>query len=143
MYNSIARHIMAPVLDFSRGTKTMKCLKELEKSQWWSRDSILELQNQRLRQLVKHAYDNVPYYRRIFDERAIKPDDIESSEDLVKLPVLTKRLIRSNFDSLQAKGFPSKEIIPNSTAGSTGEPLWLHSTKDDLRKIHEWKDRLK
>ncbi|MFC1980468.1 phenylacetate--CoA ligase family protein, partial [Chloroflexota bacterium] len=73
MYNFIVRHMLAPVLDFSRGTRTMKRLKELEESQWWSRDKILELQNQRLRQLVRHAYDNVPYYRRIFDEKALKP----------------------------------------------------------------------
>ena len=131
MYSWIARHILAPVLDFSRGTRTMKCLKELEESQWWSRDKILELQNQRLRQLVRHAYDKVPYYRNIFDERALKPDDIERVEDLVKLPVLTKQLIRNNFDNIMARGFPTKELIPNSTAGSTGEPLVFYSTRDD------------
>lgn len=135
MYNLIARHILAPVLDFSRGTRTLKCLKELEESQWWSRDKILELQNQRLRQLVRHAYDNVPYYRRLFDERALKPKDIECSEDLVKLPILNKRLIRSNFDNLMAQGFPAKELIPNATGGSTGEPLSFYSTRNDL---HNW-----
>jgi len=123
---------MAPVLDLSRGTKTMKCLNELEKSQWWSRDKVLELQNQRLRQLVQHAYDNVPYYRRLFDDRALRPSDIENAKDLVKLPALNKRLIRSNFDSLMAPGFPAKEMIPNCTAGSTGEPLRFYSTKNDL-----------
>ncbi|MFC1979901.1 phenylacetate--CoA ligase family protein [Chloroflexota bacterium] len=133
MYNFIARHMLASVLDFSRGTRTMKCLEELEKSQWWSRDKILELQNQRLRQLVRHAYDNVPYYRRIFDKRALKLSDIECSEDLVKLPVLTKKLIKDNFDNLTARGFPSKKIIRSATAGSTGEPLRFYSTRNDWR----------
>ncbi|MFC1938472.1 phenylacetate--CoA ligase family protein, partial [Chloroflexota bacterium] len=110
----------------------MKCLKELEESQWWSRDKILELQNQRLRQLVRHVYDNVPYYRRIFDERALKPSDIESGEDLVKLPVLTKKLIRDNFDDMMARGFPAREIITHCTGGSTGEPLMFYVTKDEV-----------
>ncbi len=92
----------------------------------------MELQNQRLRQLVRHAYDKVPYYRRIFDERALKPNDIECSEDLGKLPVLTKQLIRNNFDNLMAPDFPAKELIPNCTGGSTGEPLSFYSTRDDL-----------
>ncbi len=124
--------MLAPVLDFSRGTKTLKCRKVLEQSQWWPWDRILELQNERLRQLVKYAYDNVPYYRRIFDERALKPSDIEYVQDLVKLPVLTKRLIRDNFDDIIARGFPGKEVIPNATGGSAGEPLEFYSTRDDF-----------
>ena len=145
MYSLIARYMLAPVLDFFRGTKTMKCLKELEESQWWSRDKILELQNQRLRQLVRHAYDNVPYYRRIFDERALKPNDIECSEDLVKLPVLTKQLIRNNFDDLMARGLPGKERIQHATSGSVGEPLVFYRVRNDLnwgsaalQRAYEW-----
>jgi phenylacetate-CoA ligase len=131
VYNFIARHILAPVLDFSRGTRTMKCLKELEQSQWWPRDKIVELQNQRLRQLVRHAYGKVPYYRRLFDDRGLKPNDIERAEDLVKLPILTKQLIRNNFDNLVTPGFPAKDLVPNCTGGSTGEPLIFYSTRDD------------
>ena len=132
MYSKIARHMLAPVLDFCRGTRTMKCLRELERSQWWSRDELLELQHQRLRRLVKQAYDNVPYYRRIFDVRGLKPNDIESIEDLAKLPVLNKLLVRKNFDDMVARGFPAKEMIPNATGGSTGETLAFYSTRDDL-----------
>ncbi len=131
MYSLIARHLLAPLLDFSRGTRTIKCLKELNESQWWSRSKILELQNDRLRQLVEHAYKNVPYYRQIFHERAIKPGDIASSEDLAKLPILTKKLIRHNFNDMVSRGFPKKEIITQSTGGSTGEQLMFYRTKDE------------
>ena len=130
MYRWIARHLLAPVLDFWRGTKMLRCLKALEQSQWWPRDRILELQNKRLRWLIRHAYENVPYYRRLFDERALKPGDIKRAQDLVKLPVLTKRLIWDNFDDMMAQGVPSKEVIPQSTGGSTGETLKFYSTKD-------------
>lgn len=113
----------------------MACLSELERSQWWSRDKILELQNQRLQALVRHAYDNVPYYRRIFDERALKPCNITCSADLKKLPVLNKQIIRNNFDLLKAQDLDARETFSSSTGGSTGEPLFFFSTKDDQ---HSW-----
>jgi phenylacetate-CoA ligase len=129
MYRFIARHILAPGLDFLRGTQSMKLLKELEESQWWSRDKILDLQNQRLRMLINYAYEKVPYYRRVFDERGLKPADIESSNDLVKLPILTKHLVQSNFDEITAQGFPVKQRVLLATGGSTGQPLKFYTTK--------------
>lgn len=131
MYNFIAKHVMAPTLDLLRGTQTMKCLREFEQSQWWPREKVLELQNQRLRELVRHAYDNVPYYHRMFDERGLKPNEIETSDDLVKLPLLTKQIIRANFDEMMSRGFPEKERVKLSTGGSTGEPLAFCSTRYD------------
>jgi phenylacetate-CoA ligase len=131
MYNFIVRHAMAPVLDIFRGTRTMKCLTELEHSQWWPREKIIELQNQRLRQLVEYAYHNVPYYQHIFDERGLKPNDVETSNDLVKLPILTKKIIRANSDDIKAGNFPEKERVRLHTGGSTGEPLAFYSTRYD------------
>jgi len=131
MYRFVAKHVLAPLLDVCRGTHTLKCLRELEKSQWWPRDGILAFQDERLRSLIRHAYDNVPYYRRVFEKRELKPDDIQTSEDLVKLPILTKQLIRNNFTDLVARSFPKKEIVPGATGGSTGEPLRFYRTKDE------------
>lgn len=131
MYNWIARHVLARALDSSRGTKTMRCLNELEKSQWWSRNNVLELQNERLSRLIRYAYDNVPYYGRLFDEWAVQPNDIKCTRDLAKLPVLNKHLIRSNFSDLKSRGFPFKKTVLASTGGSAGEPLMFYSTKDD------------
>lgn len=146
MYDLVAKHILGPLLDLSRGPKVRKYINELEESQWWSRDKILALQNERLRKLVKYSYDNVPYYHRILDQRGLKPDDIQSSVDLMKLPVLTKQVIRENFDQMMARGFPPNEIILNSTGGSTGEPLIFYTSMDErfnwsfakVRRNLEW-----
>jgi phenylacetate-CoA ligase len=132
VYSTIAKKILAPTLDLLRGTKTVKCLRKLEKSQWWPQDRILDLQSDRLRKLIKYVYDNVPYYYRIFRERKLKPNDIQTSKDLAKLPILTKQIIRENFGDLIARGFSTKEIIPYSTGGSTGEPLRFYRTKEDF-----------
>ena len=121
--DSITKYILTPLLHLSVDAKTRKCLRELEESQWWPRDRILELQNRRLRELVRYAYDRVPYYRHVFEQKGLKSEDIKSSADLPKLPVLTKRVIRENFKQMMAHGFPSREKVLSRTGGSTGEPL--------------------
>ncbi|MBN1367623.1 MAG: phenylacetate--CoA ligase family protein [Dehalococcoidales bacterium] len=131
MYNWIAKNILARALDYQRGTRTIGCLHDLEISQWWPKDRILALQRERLSRLLRHAYDNVPYYHRIFDERGLKPSDIKSVEDLAKLPLLDKRIIRRNFDLIKARNIPAEDFLPLSTSGSTGEPLLFYSTKVD------------
>ena len=49
----------------------------LRESQWWSKEKLEEYQMRQLERLLKHAYENVPYYRRVFDERGLKPKDIQ------------------------------------------------------------------
>jgi phenylacetate-CoA ligase len=135
LYRFIARHILAPSLDTFRGTQSMTLLKELEKSQWWPRQKILNLQNERLRLLVQHAYDEVPYYRRIFDERGLRPGDIKDGRDLARLPVLTKQFIRDNFDEITAQCFPRKGRVKLATGGSTGQPLVFYTTRRDHKDV--------
>ncbi len=131
MYEFLVKRVFTPAVDFHRGAHTMKRLEELEGTQWWPREKILALQDERLRKLIRYAYDNVPYYRRVFEQRGLKPEDIATSGDLIKLPILTKQLIRNNFSDLVAARFPKKELMPFVTGGSTGEPLRFYKTRDD------------
>jgi phenylacetate-CoA ligase len=135
MYEFLVKHVFTPVVDFHRGANTMKRLEELEDTQWWPREKILALQDERLRKLIKYAYDSVPYYRRVFEQRSLKPEDILNARDLVKLPILTRQLVRSNFNDLVARGFSKKELMSFLTGGSTGEPLRFYKTRDDY---HGW-----
>lgn len=59
MYSTIARHILYSIGETFLGTKMLKYLKELEETQWWSPEQLQELQNKKLRALIKHAYENV------------------------------------------------------------------------------------
>ncbi len=77
------------------GRAFWEALAFLEKSQWWSLQEQIEYQNEQLRRVIACAFQNVPYYREIFDERRLKPDDIRTRDDLVKLPILTKRTVRA------------------------------------------------
>jgi phenylacetate-CoA ligase len=132
VYEVIARHLLAPSLDLLRGTKTMKRLEELERTQWWPRHRVLALQQERLSRLTEFAYRNTSYYRSMFENRGLNPRDMRGPEDLAKLPVLTKQLVRGNFAGLVAQRFPEKERMLRSTGGSTGEPLSFYRTRDDF-----------
>lgn len=95
----------------------------LQESQWCSRNQLQECQATQLRRLLRHAYENVPYYRRIFDERNLKPNDIQHPAELSKLPYLTKQIVRDNYKDLRARNIPESEVKLISTSGSTGSPL--------------------
>ena len=87
------------------------------------------MQLEQLRALIEHAYENVPYYRRVFDERRLKPKDVSNLEDLQKLPLLTKEGVRSNFEDLIARNIDPSRFEVCTTGGSTGKPLALYVDK--------------
>ena len=130
-YASLARHVLAPTLDVIRGTHTMRCLRELEESQWYSPKVIGELQSRRLQQTIGHAYEHVPYYRQVFDERGLPPAGILQASDLSKLPVLTKDLVRANLHDLVADNYSPPRLLTSRTGGSTGSPLVFYTTHED------------
>ena len=107
----------------------MKAYRLLKKSRWWSREQLEEYQLQQLSKLLNHAYENVPYYRRIFDERGLKPNDIQGFTDLWKLPFLTKEIIRANLDDLKARNYPESKFEHAATSGSTGATLSFYREK--------------
>ena len=111
------------------GLKFAKYYKWLMKTQWLSQEELEELQNERLRIIINHAYKNVPYYRRIFDERGLKPEDMQCKEDLKLLPILTKDDIRRNFSELVARDFKKYKPILSHTSGSTGTAMDFYLTE--------------
>ena len=98
--------------------------RELDATQWHSPRQIRELQDDRLRCLLHHAYAAVPLYRRAFDDAGISPSDIGTAQDLARLPVQTKATLRANYPhDAVARDVPSRDRIANSTSGSTGSPF--------------------
>ena len=68
--------------------------KEIETA---SREEILKIQNEKIVKQVKYVYDNVPYYRNLMDKKGVKPEDIQSVDDIKKLPFLTKDDLREAY----------------------------------------------
>ncbi len=128
--NSMLENIILPLSDVFLGHSVSNDLRFLMKSQWWSHEQIDEYQNKKLRELIKHSYNNVPYYNDLFAKLKLKPDDIKTKNDLYKIPLLTKEEIRKNFpDKIVAKNIPRKELRLSSSSGSTGQPLQFYETK--------------
>lgn len=130
MYSIIAERIVYPLGDAVLHTSVMKYLASLEESQWWPPDRLAELQNAKLRALIEHACTQVPYYQRVFEERGLKARDIQTADDLRKLPVLTKDLLRRNFQELTARDYQRRRPFLDASSGSTGQPLRFYTTMD-------------
>jgi phenylacetate-CoA ligase len=117
-----------------RGRKTFEYYKFLDKSQLYSREQLLELQFGELKKLVRHAYDEVPFYRRVFDGIGLQPDDVRAMEDFQKIPTIDKDVIRANKDEMMARNHRGR-TMPKATGGSTGQPLEFAYT----RTSYEWR----
>jgi len=119
----IRRNVILPTWDGMRGYSTRSKLRELEASQWLSPDEIADLQWDRLRTLLRHAWDNVPYYRQVMEQAGVTPNELADSRSLEPLPTLSKATINQQRDQLIARNYSPGQYIENSTSGSTGEPL--------------------
>lgn len=91
-----------------------------------------KLQDERLVAQVKHVYENVPYYKKLMDEKGVTPDDIKSTDDLYKLPFLTKSDLREAYPyGLLAKPLADCVRI-HSTSGTTGKRVVAFYTQHDI-----------
>ncbi|ANO50966.1 phenylacetate--CoA ligase family protein [Woeseia oceani] len=113
----------------------------LEKSQWYDERQLEAYQNKQLQRIVAYAYQHVPYYRQVMDERGLKVADIATSADLHKLPVLTKDIIRTRFADLLSDEFDLKTVARGNTSGTTGSPLEVCYDEDMIRINYAMLDR--
>ncbi len=101
------------------------------------RDNMRRLQSERLKNLVARVYENVSFYRQKMDEIGVKPSDIQSIDDIVKLPFTHKQDLRDNYP-FNLFAVPMKEIVRvHASSGTTGKPTTVGYTKND---INVWKE---
>ncbi|MDR2936537.1 MAG: phenylacetate--CoA ligase [Rikenellaceae bacterium] len=97
-----------------------------------SREEMRRLQGERLRETVERVYHNTPFYRRKMQEMGLMPDDIETIDDIVKLPFTTKQDLRDNYP-YGLFAVPMSEIIRlHASSGTTGNPTVVGYTRHDL-----------
>ena len=128
-HNWIQENIILPLGDLLTGQQVRKYLRFILKSQNWTREQIDAFQNERLRALIAHAYNHVPYYHDVMVERGLTPADIQTKDDLVKLPIISKEVMRrEGIERFTADNVPAKEWIRRSSSGSTGQPFAYYAT---------------
>ena len=97
-----------------------------------SREDIRALQLEKLKETVAYAYERVPYYRQKLDEMGVAPSDIQTLEDVRKLPFTDKAVLRETFP-FGLFAVPLDDIRElHSSSGTTGKPVVVGYTDDDM-----------
>ena len=97
-----------------------------------SPEKLKQIQNEKLVKQVRHVWDNVPYYRKKMEEKGLTPDDIQSTDDLYKLPFLSKADLRDAYP-YGLLGVPLKDCVRiQSTSGTTGKRVVAFYTQHDV-----------
>jgi len=103
-------------------TNYYRAINQVTQNLEFTREELLDYQSDKFLRLINHCKNYVPYYKCL---KSI--DNINSIDDLKKLPFLTKELIKKNFNDLKAANIIAKRFKPNSTSGSTGEAMKFFS----------------
>jgi phenylacetate-CoA ligase len=110
---------------------------DLEPIETASRDELASLQLERLRSSIRHAYENVSFYRRSFDAAGVHPDDCRSLDDLRRFPFTTKDDLRENYP-FGMFAVPRGDVVRiHASSGTTGLPTVVGYT---ARDIDTWAD---
>ena len=100
-------------------------------------EDLRQLQNERLRKQVQHVWENVPYYREKMEKKGVTPADIQSVDDLYKLPFLSKADLRDAYPH-GLRGMPLNDCVRiHSTSGTTGKRVVAFYTQHD---VDLWED---
>ena len=97
-----------------------------------SREEILSIQNEKIVKQVKHAYENVKYYRDLMDEKGVKPEDIKGVDDIKKLPFLSKADLREAYPYGLLRTDLKNCVRIQSTSGTTGKRVVAFYTQHDI-----------
>ncbi len=105
---------------------------ELEPIEKASVEELRDLQLQRMRKTLEHAYNNSPFYKAQFDEAGVHPSDLEQLSDLAKFPFTTKKDLRDNYP-FGMFATPMKDIVRiHASSGTTGKPTVVGYTQNDI-----------
>ena len=97
-----------------------------------SRDEIAALQLERMQWSLRHAYDNVPFYRERFDAAGVHPDDLRTLADLAKFPLTAKQDLRENYP-FGMFAVPREQVVRiHASSGTTGKPTLVGYTRRDI-----------
>lgn len=114
--------------------KSLSRLYQIRRNQWLSLDELRMIQLGKLKDMLTHAYNNVPYYQRLFDSVQLRPEDIRTLEDIKKIPVTRKADLKNlPVTELLSKDVNMGTLTRRYTSGSTGVPFNIY---------HSWEDKI-
>ncbi|MEJ2716683.1 MAG: hypothetical protein P8182_06020 [Deltaproteobacteria bacterium] len=129
----LASRIVFPLYERLSGHSFWSDYLELKDRQWLPREELLDRAFRKLRELLAHSYQNVPYYGELFQEAGIRPMDVKELSDLSLVPITTKADLRRNFPhNVTARGVREAQCRKGQTSGSTGLPFEFYSDLEHM-----------
>lgn len=121
-YSYICRNLLLPLSDILTRQSVMKYYEFINRAQWWPRERLIKYQNDRLIETVNIAYKETSFYRELLDSNGISPDKIRTVNDLQRIPIVTKDMLRNAYPEkcTRKTNYP---YIESFTSGSTGSPF--------------------
>ena len=121
-----------------------KASNELYSYEFLSKELQHEIQWDKLKRMLYHAYHQTAFYKQRFDKAGIHPRDIETFKDFERVPVLTRDDILENYEGMLA--YPKNRLVMGKTGGSSGHPLTFYSQpeykylikKAQIIRIEKW-----
>jgi phenylacetate-CoA ligase len=134
------------ILDFLTGRKVQDYYNEYIKTQWFSSEAMKDYQLDKFKKLVHHCYTNVPYYTELMNSTGFTPEDIHSLEDIKRFPILTKEIIKENYEKFYPSNIKKiKGVKTSQTGGTTGNILFKRNdanTRSSIwaayRRFNDW-----
>lgn len=123
LYSNILKSFILPIADRAMKTTLSSAYSQIKEMQYFSNNEIRIWQYQRLKLILEYAFHHSIYYNQLFNKYGLVPNDIASIEELHKLPVLTKEIIRENFDNIVSDNIKNIPYKKSATGGSTGDPF--------------------
>lgn len=132
------------IADLKFHTSVTKWYNRIAQMRRWTPQEIVAWQEELLRKRIEHAYNHIPYYKKLFDNLDISPSDINSIADLEKIPIMTKEEIIKHTDELIPDDISKYGNHKVSTGGTSGNPLAYISDNAswgflEALRIHGWK----
>lgn len=124
--------------------KFWQLMEEFRINERLTENEIKEYQDDKLKRLIKHAYEHVQYYHEQMRNTHLTPADIKGQKDLYKLPILSRNDIKNNFSKLKAITHKNKSLILGHTSGTTGSPLefyWDNSV-EIIHHVADWRQKM-
>src|SRR4030067_1122175 len=114
---------LASTYDKFTGRRLSYCRNILERTQWIGKEELKKLQMRKLKALIGHAYENVPYYHRILRNNGFRPANFNRLEDLQKIPILKRSSLRLKPDQLLTRNLEKRQKVACATSRPTATPL--------------------
>jgi len=141
VYRHLLGSVLLPAYDRVKSRRYVERSRFLEASQWWAPERILEFQWVELKELLRCAFESVPYYREKYRAAGASFEDIRGWSDFKKLPPLTREEIREHREELRSSTYRGK-LLPHATGGSSGVPTRFYRTYESYDWRNAAKDRV-